>query len=223
MIGPVFSKRGRSILLLALVCIMVFILPLTPCQGQRYLFNAGFTVIMAAAVASMDTWRRFFIIFALSSIVVAWVSEFLDIDLLATVARAATFLFFIVVVIGLISQIARSRQVTLRVILEATTGYLLLGLVFALICMIISGADPSAFSFPHVMDDCAGNRRNVQDAIYFAFVTFTTLGFGDMLPLTPLARTVAILAAVTGQLYLTVIIAMLVGKFLNTVWRDTRS
>ena len=46
---------------------------------------------------------------------------------------------------------------------------------------------------------------------YFSFATLTTLGFGDILPRSPAARTLATLEAVTGQIYLTVLIARLVG------------
>jgi voltage-gated potassium channel len=52
------------------------------------------------------------------------------------------------------------------------------------------------------------------DYLYFSFVTLTTLGYGDVTPVSHLARSMAILIAVTGQLYMTILIAMLVGKFL---------
>jgi len=52
------------------------------------------------------------------------------------------------------------------------------------------------------------------DYIYFGFVTLTTLGYGDVTPVSPMARSMAVLIAITGQLYMTILIAMLVGKFL---------
>jgi uncharacterized membrane protein len=52
------------------------------------------------------------------------------------------------------------------------------------------------------------------DYLYFSFVTLSTLGYGDVTPVSHLARSMAILIAVTGQLYMTILIAMLVGKFL---------
>ncbi len=51
--------------------------------------------------------------------------------------------------------------------------------------------------------------------LYFSFVTLTTLGYGDVTPVSHLARSMAVLIAVTGQLYMTILIAMLVGKFLS--------
>ena len=52
------------------------------------------------------------------------------------------------------------------------------------------------------------------DYLYFSFVTLTTLGYGDVIPVSHLARSTTMLIAVTGQLYMTILIAMLVGKFL---------
>ena len=216
MTAQLFGKRAMSILLLAVVCFTVFVIPLLPYGCQKILYNVGFTVIVAAGVASMDTHRRFFIVFAVSAIVVEWLAEVLVIDVLVVLARLAMVLYFIVVVVGLIMQIARSHRVTLRVIIEAITGYLLLGLVFALIVMVLNLVDSGAFSFASVVDHAGGGTRNYADTIYFAFVTFTTLGYGDLLPRTPPAKSLAVFVAVIGQIYLTVVIAMLVGKFLST-------
>ncbi len=59
--------------------------------------------------------------------------------------------------------------------------------------------------------------RNSTDALYFSFVTLTTLGFGDIAPISPLARTLVMLEAVTGQLFLAVLVARLVGLHITQV------
>jgi len=51
--------------------------------------------------------------------------------------------------------------------------------------------------------------------LYFSFITITTTGYGDILPLKPIAKTLAIFLALFGQLYLTVIIGILIGKYLS--------
>ncbi len=53
------------------------------------------------------------------------------------------------------------------------------------------------------------------DYLYFSFVTLTTLGYGDIMPASALAKSTTVIIAVTGQLYLTILIALLVGKFLS--------
>ena len=57
--------------------------------------------------------------------------------------------------------------------------------------------------------------KGQEDFIYYAFVTMTTLGYGDITPVGSMARSLSIFFSVTGQLYLTMIIAILVGKYLS--------
>jgi len=65
--------------------------------------------------------------------------------------------------------------------------------------------DPDAFNFP--------NKLTLLDSLYYVFVTLATLGYGDLLPVASHAKSLSILIAVSGQLYIAIIIALLVGKF----------
>lgn len=86
--------------------------------------------------------------------------------------------------------------------------YLLVGLIWAVIYSLILHVDPQAFHGVGV-----DARRAVDaDLVYFSFVCLTTLGFGDILPLTPLARFLVYLEAIVGQFYIAVIVAILVGS-----------
>ncbi len=60
-------------------------------------------------------------------------------------------------------------------------------------------------------------------AIYYSFVTMTTIGFGDVVPTTPLARMCSVVQGISGQIYLTVLVARLVGLHIAeaTVKRDS--
>ena len=57
--------------------------------------------------------------------------------------------------------------------------------------------------------------QGFHDYLYFSFVTMTTLGYGDVTPISSTAKSTTIIIAVAGQLYLTILVAMLVGKFLS--------
>ena len=92
---------------------------------------------------------------------------------------------------------------------EAVNIYLLLGIAASLLFQSVYAFNPQAYHAP------AEGLSGLSDFIYFSFVTLTTLGYGDITPASPLAHSLAILFSVTGQLYLTMIIAMLVGKFLS--------
>ena len=121
--------------------------------------------------------------------------------------KGLNFVFFATIVVLFINQIAIAKTVSGRVILDAINGYLLLGIVFTFLIGIMTQYDPASFS--HL----SSPLNSPYDNIYLAFVTFATLGYGDLLPLKPYAKSLTILIAVCGQLYVAVIIALLVGKF----------
>ncbi|MFP4148228.1 MAG: potassium channel family protein [Nitriliruptoraceae bacterium] len=99
-------------------------------------------------------------------------------------------------------DIARSTHITLGTVAAGLCVYLLLGLAFGYVHVLVAGALPDAYSTP--LTD--------QDAMYLSFVTLTTVGFGDVVPITGPARAVTIIEGVVGQLYLVSIVALLVGN-----------
>lgn len=89
--------------------------------------------------------------------------------------------------------------------------YLLLGIIWAIFYTMLAASRPGAFQgLPS-----AGMFENFPNLLYFSFVTLTTVGYGDITPANPLAQFLASLEAVTGQFYLTVLVASLVGSVLS--------
>jgi voltage-gated potassium channel len=77
---------------------------------------------------------------------------------------------------------------------------------------------PGAYHFP---EGGAGDEQTVMSKMfYYTFVTYTSTGYGDITPILPSARSLATLISTTGQLYVAVIIAMLVGKFSSTAMNN---
>lgn len=89
-------------------------------------------------------------------------------------------------------------------ITAAVTVYLLLGILWARLYEIVDLLDPHSFSV---------HGMKTPGFIYFSFVTLVTLGYGDIVPLNLVARNLAILEGVIGQLYLVILISSLVSKF----------
>lgn len=111
------------------------------------------------------------------------------------------------------AQVYRRGPVTVHRIQGAVAVYLLLGLVWASAYELVHHLHPEAF---------AGSlgAASPQTWIYFSFVTLTTTGYGDIAPVHPVARSLAVAEALTGQLYLAVTLARLVALHVGA--RDRR-
>ncbi len=125
------------------------------------------------------------------------------------VERIFFVLFLLYVAIYLLLGIVKSREVDSKVIFSAVAVYLLFGFCGAILTAVIMYFQPLAFSLE------SSDLSLFHQCLYFSFITITTTGYGDILPLKPIAKTMAIFLALFGQLYLTVIIGILIGKYLS--------
>lgn len=109
-------------------------------------------------------------------------------------------------------QVLFSGPIDWNKIVGAICIYLLMGLVWALCYLLIAQATPGAFNGLEQLPW----YENFADVSYYSYVTLTTLGYGDITPINAFARSLAYLEAATGQIYLTVLIASLVGIHITT-------
>jgi hypothetical protein len=116
------------------------------------------------------------------------------------------FVYFITLFSELIGQIFRSKLITLNIVLGAFTGYILIGIIGYFVFRIIFLLNPESFAIP---------ENASRDLFYYTFITLTTIGYGDISPITEVARNFAIILGLVGQFYNTVIIAIIIGKFLQ--------
>ena len=124
------------------------------------------------------------------------------------VAGSATYvLFFVIVIALLMKNIFTQTRVTPDTIRGGISIYFLMGILWAVAYRIVFVMDPDAISV-------AGHAGTLPDMIYFSFTTLTTLGYGDISPAGSVAKTMTILESTTGQVYMTVLIARLVGLHL---------
>jgi hypothetical protein len=115
----------------------------------------------------------------------------------------ATVLYFYIVSL-LVKNLLSVRVVTANLIYCAISIYLLIGIMWAGIYSIVEGISPGSFSGP----------SEPVDLVYFSFVTLTTVGFGDVVPVSVLAQRLSIFEAAMGSIYMAVIIAMIVGRYM---------
>lgn len=201
------NKNYWSWVLLLEIFILIFLTGFFPENWQPVLFPVIYSALYLTAVGGLDKNKESMFWVAGIILVAQVVFKFVNMPVIEAVSKLMNFIFFSFIVTSLIRQIASAQHVTRRVILEAINGYLLLGLVFTFLIGMMIQFDQDSFNF----SGAAGSEFH--NSMYFGFVTFATLGFGDLLPLKPYAKSLSILIAVCGQLYVAIIIALLVGKF----------
>jgi hypothetical protein len=112
--------------------------------------------------------------------------------------------------LSLVRTLAVKQKVTEHTIITAIVGYLFIGIIWAFIYYGIWHVDSNAFHVSHRLDY---DFKPWNLALYFSFTTLTTVGFGDIVPGTRWIMTLAIFEAMTGAIYLTVVVARLVALF----------
>jgi voltage-gated potassium channel Kch len=119
--------------------------------------------------------------------------------------------FFAFALFGILRAIF-AKQVSGDAVFGAVCGYLLLGIIWSLLYHAAETAAPGSFRMPSSGTDVAARATADSGLLsYFSFVTLATVGYGDVTPATPLAQMLAWTEAVTGQLYLAILVAGIVG------------
>ncbi|QNI71002.1 potassium channel family protein [Cyanobium sp. NS01] len=128
--------------------------------------------------------------------------------------------------VRLIRGLALERRVTPDVLRGCIAGYLMLGLAGGLICAALETIQPNSFSnasFPAAV--LTGEDQiypvwslNFVRLNYFAFVSLTTAGYGDITPLTPVAQMISVGLAIVGTFYIAAVMGLLVSRFSTSTW-----
>jgi len=114
--------------------------------------------------------------------------------------------FLVFVVVRLLHFVLDATEVSLETLCASIAGFLMIGLLWTMIYTFLGRISPGAFSF-----SIPGQTMDGFDAFYFSFVTLTTIGFGDITPVSRVARMFVVMEAITGMFYVTVLVARLVS------------
>lgn len=133
----------------------------------------------------------------------------LNLKELDIIKLALLVLFFINITYYLIRFLIKAVRVNSDVIITSINIYLLMGIVAGNLAYLFYFLLPGSYNIPSTISD-----PNFVTFIYYSFITMSTVGYGDITPILPESQTLGYLMAVTGQLYVAIIIAFLVGKLL---------
>ena len=191
----------------------------------------AYTIIAAAYVVGSTTKSaRTAVILAVPAIVLELIDLVLLRDDTQFLSHIFGMLFIGYVVFQLLKTVFASKSVTADTIFASLCAYLLLATIWMFAYSLLELFDPNAFHYSLLenpeTEDASGTPHAPQNQrpsimrlgaepagleLYYSFVTMTTLGYGDIVPRSPAARSLATLQAVVGQLYLAVLVARLVG------------
>lgn len=218
MLAAWFSKKGsegRHFPFLISLAVLFLLYPVMVELDIVRLFRLAFALVLVSAVYTLGGTRRH-LITALALGVPAMLAQLVvytfpgRLTLVVGTIFGLAFLGYTTVVI--LGSVLRPGRVTGDKIAGAIAVYLLLGLLWALLYGVIAAAQPGAFRAPEDLRLGEALGTGAEYAfIYYSFVTLTTLGYGEISPALPLSRSFAWMEAVTGQLFLAILIARLVA------------
>ncbi len=159
---------------------------------------------------------RIFYLFILCFLVLSFlINAFVDDDWIGTthIRFILIFLFYTLVTKEIIVQVWSAEKVNETVILGLISGYICLGLLGYFMFMSIEIIEPG--SFDGIANGIVQTELLQQDLLYFSYITLLTIGYGEITPVSGLARDASMLIGLLGQFYMVIITAIVVGKFLN--------
>jgi len=201
---------GAFLSLLIAVVGALLVGPLLDTGPRAVTDQALFSAVLIAAVVSVRRQRGRLIAAAagaLAAVGLGWAALVTGDDTIVLAWLLLTVLFLGFVIVSLLGVVFRTRRVVTDTVLGAICIYLLIGYAWGHGFAIIELKRPASFGG---LDEAVEPGR-LHALIYYSLGTLTTLSAGDIVPLTPPVRTLSVIEAATGQLYLTVLIARLVG------------
>ena len=174
--------------------------------------NIAASAVLLAGLASMYHNRILLVVgcvLLVPALAARWTFFWLQASALAPVSILFSLLFTGFNAGALFLYIQRRGSPTNDTVYGGICVYVLLGYCFALVFMLLQILIPGSFYFTH--EAPVGIPQIESQLIYFSFSTLTTVGFGDITPLNPPAKSFAMIEAVVGPMFVDVFLARLVG------------
>ena len=183
-------------------------------EGGELIVSGLFSLVLLAGVVAVADSKRVLVIaivLAIPAIAGRWINHFRP-DLIPPAVFLVAGLILIAFVVGnLLLFVFRAPSVNTEVLCASISAYLMLGLMWTMAYWLVDQLTPGgAFAFNTNMGKQSMKGFN---AFYFSFITLSTVGYGDITPVSRMARWLAAMEAMTGLLYVAVLIARLVSLY----------
>jgi hypothetical protein len=210
-----WALRYSAVELLAVLALLFLSAPFIEDLPNGNLLEAVLmSGVMVSAVLAVGGRRRTLLVallFFLPAFASRWLHHFAPSVVTSLLYPFAALAFFIFVIAHLILFVLRAPVVDANVLCAGLSGYLLLGLLWVPAYVMVGQLNPGAFKFSAGRD--AEAAMHGFNAFYFSFMTLCTVGYGDITPVSKGARMLAVVEAIAGLFYVTVLISRLVAIY----------
>jgi hypothetical protein len=208
-----FRRFSTVELLIALGLLFVSLPFVEEMKDGDLILSVLLSLVMLSAVVAVASRRGAFIVALLlliPAIAGRWISHFRPDLVPPAVFLIAGLALVAFVVANLLRFVLRAPSVNVEVLCASLSAYLMLGLMWTMAYWLVDQLTPGAFAF-----NGNAERQSIRgfNAFYFSFITLSTVGYGDITPVSKVARMLAAMEAMTGLLYVAVLIARLVSLY----------
>src|SRR5262245_11670077 len=185
------------------------------------LLNIFMSGILLAGVYAVSEKKRNLLVacvLAFPALLGRWVSHFFPHPVIFLASAVLILLVLVVAIQAILRHAVKARRVTADTISAALCAYLLIGLTWAILYTFMEFLHTGSFTLPPRQPSSTAEDWllyfHFPQFVYYSFVTLTSTGFGDIIPVAGPARSFSMLEAIIGQFYLAVLISRLVGLYI---------
>jgi voltage-gated potassium channel len=201
-------------LLITLILMLVsspFLVNLVYGRVIEALLLTSVLVMAVVVVGASRNSRITAIVLAIPTVLGRWANHFRPDLLPSSVYLIAGLLFVGFVIVHLLRFTLTAQRVNSEVLYAAISNFLMIGLFWVFAYDLAATFVPDSFAYS--TGPAASHTLSGFNGFYFSFVTLSTIGYGDITPLSPVARMLAIVEAIVGMFYMTVLVARLVAMY----------
>lgn len=204
-----YLKKNRFLLFLIALFLTIAYPLFSKDPGVLGLYSTiSYSLILISgmwAFSRQQSFLKYTSAFFILTIFIEWMQYFTDLPFFDNLNPISTSLVLILLLVMTLKSVVAATEIGPNVIYGVVSGYVLIGFVGGLVALAIASGYPGAFSLPDTI--------TAPEAMYFSFVTMTTLGYGDIAPAIQETRSLSIILSIVGPMYVAIVIALMVGKF----------
>jgi len=203
-----FHNPNYAYFLISLSFVIVLPPIATLLSGGRLVLELSYAFVLSmASIYTSKSYRDLIVMSSIGFLILLLFHLDRQDSYLQLFTPILTLTFFTFVFIRLIQYVFQPRAISANDVFALASGYLILGIVAAPFFSLIS------YQFPNALTISPGS--DFYEYIYFSFITLSSVGFGDIAPVHPIAKSFTLILGIAGQLYLSVLVGIIIGKYLT--------